>query len=103
MKNCGKYGKNNWSNYFVPIEENISELAKLSRAGHEIIFMTARPDEYLDEFKNLMQKRKIKYKQIISGCPHGKRVIVNDFASTNPYPSCEALSIKRNDKLGDYL
>ena len=103
LENCGKYGKNNWSNYFKPIENNIDVLKELSDNGNEIIFMTSRSEEYLDQFKDLMKKLNIKYKTIITSCNHSKRVIINDFSSTNPYPSCESLSIKRNDRLTNYL
>ena len=103
LKNCGKYGTRNWSNYFSPIEENIKILKALSDNGNEIVFMTARPEEYLTEFKKFLKNRGIFYKTIISNCNHSKRIIINDFAPTNPYPSCEALSIKRNDNLGEYL
>tara|TARA_A100001515_G_scaffold30158_1_gene23531 strand:+ start:4321 stop:5385 length:1065 start_codon:yes stop_codon:yes gene_type:complete len=103
LRNCGKYGSKNWSNYFEPIEDNISILKNLSDNGNEIIFMTARTEEYLDQFKQLLKDRDIKYKTIVHGCSHSKRIIINDFAPTNPYPSCEALSIKRNDKLNMYL
>jgi len=103
LKNCGKYGSKNWSNYFEPIEENINILKDLSDAGNEIIFMTARSEEHLEQFRKLMKDRKINYKTIIDSCNHSKRIIINDFAATNPYPSCEALSIKRNDNLEDYL
>jgi hypothetical protein len=103
LKNCGKFGKQNWSNYFHPIEENWNFLKKLSDEGHEIIFMTARPKKYLTQFKKLISKRGIKYKTIIDSCNHSKRILINDFAPTNPYPSCEAVSIRRNDNLGDYL
>ena len=103
LENCGKYGSKNWSNHFKPIEENLMILKSLSDKGNEIIFMTARPKKYLSSFEALLEARGIKYKTIIDNCNHSKRVIVNDFASTNPYPSCEALSVKRNSNLGDYL
>ncbi len=103
LENCGKYGSKNWNTHFSPIEENIRILKELSDKGNEIIFMTARPEEYLDEFKKFLEERQIKYKTFITDCNHSKRVIINDFAPTNPYPSCEALSIKRNDSLDKYL
>ena len=103
LYNCGKYGTKNWENYFDPISENIEVLKKISDLGCEIIFMTARPEKYLDEFKMFLERESIKYKTIISGCNHGRRIIINDFAPTNPYPSCESISIKRNDFLSGYL
>ena len=103
LKNYGKFGSKNWSNTFEPIEDNFDLVKKLSDEGNEIIFMTSRPKAYIKDFEEFLKIRKIKFKSIISNCLHSKRIIINDFASTNPYPSCEALSIKRNDNLGDYL
>tara|TARA_R100000988_G_C4002236_1_gene169856 strand:- start:1373 stop:2437 length:1065 start_codon:yes stop_codon:yes gene_type:complete len=103
LENCGKYGSRNWSNYFKPIEENVEILKRLSDTGNEIIFMTARPEKYLSVVKEYLKEKGITYKTIISNCNHSKRIIINDFAATNPYPSCAAISIKRNDKLSSYL
>jgi len=103
LKNYGKYGAKNWSNTFEPIEDNILTLKNISDAGHQIIFMTSRSEEHLQEFKSYIQSRDIKYKQIITDCFHGQRIIVNDFANTNPWPSCVSVSIRRNDKLQDYI
>jgi hypothetical protein len=103
LKNTGKYGVKNWSNTFEPIKENIDILKSLSDSGAQIIFTTARAEEFLGQFKELLLEEEIRYKQIIAGCNHSQRVIVNDFATTNPYPSCDSISIPRNSKLGDYI
>ena len=34
---------------------------------------------------------------------HSPRVIVNDFANTNPFPSCNAISMPRNGNIEDYF
>ena len=39
----------------------------------------------------------VKYKTIITDLMHSKRILVNDFAETNPYPSSIAVNIPRND------
>ena len=103
LKNTGKYGAKNWSNYFEPIQENIDKLKELSDQGAEIIFITSRTEEYLDEFKLYLNSNKITYKTIISGCNHNKRIIINDHSLTNPYPSCIAISVPRNAKIEEYL
>jgi excinuclease UvrABC helicase subunit UvrB len=78
-------------------------LKKLSENGSEIIFITSRTEKYLEYFKKYLNEIGIKYKSIISGCNHNKRIIVNDFSSTNPYPSCLSINIPRNGNLNDYL
>lgn len=103
LENRGRYGIETWENTFIPIDENIKVLKNLSDTGAEIIFITSRTQDYLNQFKNFLKVMNIKYKTIISGCNHNKRIIVNDFSTTNPYPSCEALNIPRNGSLGEYL
>jgi hypothetical protein len=103
LKNTGKYGINNWSNTFEPIEENIKILKMLSDNGSQIIFTTARTDKHVEKFKKLLSDMNIKYKCIITGCNHSQRIIVNDFAPTNPYPSCSSISVPRNSRLSDYI
>jgi len=101
--NYGKYGSKNWSNTFEPISENFDLVKKLSNQGSEIIFMTSRPAKYLTHFKDFLNKNNILYKTIIADCNHSRRIIVNDFANTNPYPSCESISVERNSNLKNYF
>ena len=103
LRNTGRYGSKNWGNSCVPIEANIRKLKQLSDKNAEIIFITSRTEEYLSDFRKLLEDEGISFKQIISGCNHNRRVIVNDFASSNPYPSCESVNLPRNGDLGDYL
>lgn len=102
LKNYGKYGSRNWKNTFEPIYENFELVKNLSK-NNEIIFMTSRPEEYIIKFKKYLKEQCIDYKVIITGCNHSKRILINDFASTNPYPSCEGISIKRDSKLFNYI
>jgi hypothetical protein len=102
LKNYGKYGSKNWKNTFEPIQENFELVKRLSK-NNEIIFMTSRPEECVVQFKDYLKLQGIKYKTIITSCNHSKRLIVNDFAPTNPYPSCESISVKRDSILKSYL
>lgn len=103
LKNYGKYGEKNWGNTFEPIMENVRIVKRLSDEGHEIIFMTSRTEEFLGGFRQFLVDQGIRCKTIVSGCFHGKRIVINDFAPSNPYPSCEAVAIRRNDLLEHYL
>jgi hypothetical protein len=87
------------------LENNIAYLRKLYDSGKvKIILTTSRPHH----MKNLtiaeMEEKKIPYDELITGLPHCKRILINDFAKSNPYPSCEAINIPRNsDNLEEYL
>jgi len=103
LVNTGKYGSKNWYNTIEPIEQNISTIKQLSDEGHEIIFVTSRPFDALQKFKDLLNNRNIKYKTIIDSCLHSKRIIINDFAASNPFPSCLAINIPRDELIESYL
>jgi len=101
--NVGKYGKKNWYNSNVPIEENIKLVKELSDKGNQIIFITARDAEGVQPIIEMLQNHQIQYHSIITDCYHSQRVIINDHSATNPYPSCSSISINRNEILKNYL
>ena len=103
FENTGKYGLHTWYSELTPIKSNLDVIKGLSDSGNEIIFMTSRDYIATQEVHKFLRDYGIKYKAIIDGCMHAKRIIVNDFADTNPYPSCEAVSFPRNNDLSKYL
>ena len=63
-----------------------------------------RPEEYRTATLFELETKGIVFDQLIMGLPHCKRVVINDFARSNPYPSCEAINIPRNsDNLKEYF
>jgi len=94
----------NSAEYFSPIwgetdgiEENITVLNKLYDSGKvQIIVTTSRTEAFRDVTIKQLGKLGVKYHQIIFGLNHGKRLIINDYARSNPYKSCEAINIARN-------
>jgi len=103
MNNTGRYGSKNWYNTLEPIESNVSVIKKLSDQGHEIVFITSRSSDALTPIKNFLESREIRYKTILSDCLHSKRIIVNDFANSNPFPSCLAINVPRNGDIEPYM
>lgn len=103
IKNCGQYGSINWSNNAELIIENINQIKDLQHKGAQIIITTSRTEEYRDDLEKLLINNGIKPYAIIMGLNHSSRVIINDFAATNPYPSCSALSIPRNSLIKHYV
>ncbi len=103
LENRGKYGKENWSNSLLPIEDNIKCIKEIYDTGGQIVITTSRGVKGLSGIKKIFKKYNIKIHAFVTDCHHAPRVIVNDFASTNPYPSCKAINIPRNDLLKSYL
>lgn len=103
VENVGKYGKQNWYNSNIPIMENVQLVKELADKGNQIIFITARDTEGVRPIIQMLQEYQITYHNIIVDCYHSQRVIINDHSATNPYPSCDSISINRNEILKNYI
>ena len=88
-----------------PIENNIDFLAELHEQGKtKIILTTSRPEKYRQLTIMELQTKGVPYDELVMSLPHCQRVIINDFARSNPYPSCKSINIPRNtDDLKEYF
>lgn len=81
------------------IKNNIDIINKLYDTGRtQIILTTARKSKYKNITMKDLKDNNIKFHNIIFDLFHSKRVIINDYASTNSYPSCEAINLKRDSE-----
>ena len=44
-----------------------------------------------------LKEKEIPYDELIMGLPHTQRILINDFAKSNPYPSAVAINMPRNE------
>ena len=88
-----------------PIENNIDFIAELHEQGKtKIVLTTSRPEKFRQLTIMELQTKGIPFDELVMGLPHCQRVIINDFARSNPYPSCKAINIPRNtDDLKEYF
>ena len=87
-----------------PLVNNIETLRKIKSEGGFIIITTSRSEEYRNITINEMNLHGIPCDILIMGLPHSQRLIINDFAKSNPYPSCSSINIPRNsDDIDQYL
>ena len=88
-----------------PIENNIDFIAELHEQGKtKIVLTTSRPEKFRQLTIMELQTKGVPFDELVMGLPHCQRVIINDFARSNPYPSCKAINIPRNtDDLMEYF
>ena len=103
MKNCGKYGSVNWSNNKTTIPENMEVIRDLQKNGGQIVITTSRPEEFRKDLETILKENGIIPYAILMGMNHASRVVINDFAPTNPYPSGIAISVPRNSLIREYV
>ncbi len=98
VKNSSKYFEPTWGQS-PGIQKNIECMNEHFDSGKcEIILTTARTEDFESETKKQLDTLGIKYHRILFGLMHAKRVVINDFSATNPYPSCSAINIKRDSE-----
>jgi len=79
------------------IKENIQVINRLYDSGKvQIIVTTSRKEEARDLTLKQLEREGLRYHQIIFGLHHGKRIVVNDYAKSNPFKSCDSINIARN-------
>jgi len=96
VQNSSKYFSPKWGETLA-ISENAQILRELYDTGKiQIILTTARGECVRELTETQLDNLGIKYHYIIFGLLHSKRIIINDYATTNPYKSCEAINIRRD-------
>jgi hypothetical protein len=104
FENHSRYFAPFWDDEDVPIAHNVEALRDWQEQGAQLIFMTARPDEYREKTERALAQLGLKPHALIMDCRHGRRFLVNDHAPSNPYPSAVAISVERNSaQLADYM
>jgi len=85
-----------WGEPVTPIAENVAKLKQLQQEGGQLIFVTSRPEKYRDVTEAALLQCDLKPHALVMGATHAARILVNDFAPSNPYPSAQAINITRN-------
>lgn len=95
VENGSKFSKNPYRTN--PITENLECLRNLQKIlDIELIITTSRPKSENIYIRKILKNFKIKYKTIITDLMHSKRILINDFAISNTYPSSMSINIPRN-------
>jgi hypothetical protein len=87
------------------IISNIDVINRLFDTGKvKIILTTSRKQKYRKTTETQLQSTGVKYHSIIYDLPHAKRILINDFSTSNPYPTAISINVERNGQnLTDFL
>ena len=64
----------------------------------DIILTTSRPMSEKRKLVSFFRREHLKIKEYIFDLMHSKRILINDFANSNPYPSSISINIPRNSE-----
>lgn len=104
VKNQGRVGPNNYNDPVTPLIKNVQHLLKLQDKGAQFVFTTARPAEYKSKTRDMLYELGFHSFDLIVGLQNARRILINDYNKTNPYPRAEAINLVRDsDNLEDLL
>jgi hypothetical protein len=108
FENHSRYFAPFWSDPDKPIQANVAALRRWQDGGAQLIFMTARPEEFRGKTEVALRALGLEPHALVMDCLHGRRFLVNDHAPSNPCPAAVAISTERNsptlaDCLADWL
>jgi histidinol phosphatase-like enzyme len=88
----------------IPLEKNIECIKKLIKEKNQVIFVTARPENSRKATESMLNDIGLNGHTLIMGLQNCKRILINDFNSSNPYPRAIAINIPRDhDTLNHFL
>lgn len=89
---------NNWEHFDV-IRPNLDALLELQSANRaKFVFTTSRSKKHQILISEFLKSVGFLDFSLVTGLPHSKRILINDFAATNPYPSAVAINLERNSE-----
>jgi hypothetical protein len=96
--NSGQYSQPGWGET-DGIKPNLDAVNALYHTGKvEVIITTSRSEAFRDQTLAQLERAGIRYHQVIFGLVHGRRIVINDYAKTNPFKSCDAINLKRDSE-----
>lgn len=97
FENGSKFSSRGWKT--PVISENLKFLIELEAAQRMVLVITtSRPESERDYVVEKLSSVGLHPAHLIMGLPHNKRVLINDFSSTNPYPTALSLNIERDSR-----
>ena len=89
---------------YEPIQGNVNALLKEQARGCKLMFVTARKKKYEEYTNKMLTEMGFVDYVLVMEVNHSRRVLINDYANSNPFPSAVALNLKRDsDNLGDMI
>ena len=104
VENSSKFANPPWQ--YNPIEANLNHLSRYLKNSSfsKVVITTSRPKSEEKKIKSFLKNHEINAHSVITDLPHSKRVLINDFSTSNKFPTSESINLPRNsDKLSDYL
>lgn len=104
IKAQSRFGKYNYDSEPEVLQHNFNHILKQYEKGAQIIFTTAREEQYLEPTMKMLKGLGFDNCLLLMGLNNSTRIVINDYNEANPYPRAVAYNIKRDhDNLKDIM
>ena len=98
LYNGSKFGKKGWKT--EPISENLHSISRMQKSGLLYLIITSsRPESEIDYIRQRLSEFEVTPDQYVMGLPHSRRILVNDYSPTNPYPTAMSVNVERDGNM----
>jgi 2-C-methyl-D-erythritol 4-phosphate cytidylyltransferase len=103
VKNSGQFFSPAWGEA-QSIPENVEYINRLYDSGKtHIVLSTSRSQLFADVTRKQLNDIGLRFHDIIFNLPHAKRILINDYSGSNPYPSAIAINLDRDSQKLSHL
>jgi NDP-sugar pyrophosphorylase family protein len=96
--NGSKFGKDGWAT--EPIAENLHSIARLQASGLLYLVITSsRPESEIPYLQERLAEFSVHPQRYVMGLPHSRRILVNDYSLSNPFPTALSVNLERDSRL----
>lgn len=98
LYNGSKFAKTGWKT--EPIKENLHTISRLQEQDKLFLVITSsRPESEIEYIKERLSEFNVHPDRYVMGLPHTRRILVNDYSLTNPFPSAISINLERDSEL----
>jgi len=104
IESQGRVGGKSFTSPIVPMRKTVDRLLEYQKNGAQFVFTTARPKDVERVTYSLLVTLGFRNFQLIMGLQNSRRILINDFNNSNPYPRATAINVERDkDQVANYL
>ena len=86
------------------MDKTVERLLEYQKKGAQFVFTTARPKDVERITYSMLVTLGFRNFQLIMGLQNSRRILINDFNNSNPYPRATAINVERDkDQVANYL
>lgn len=104
IESQGRVGGKSFDSPIVPMRKTLDKLLEYQKNGAQFVFTTARPKSIENITHSLLVTLGFRKFELIMGLQNTRRILINDFNNSNPYPRATAINVERDkDQVANYL